>query len=161
MGQWWRIVTLLTIEMPMSLRRILGSALLILSVAATAAQADSRHRDHDDDDDHRHRYERRHDDDRRWRHSNRRREFRCPPGLVEVNRECLRPGHARKDRYYRVGDRFYADGYRRVPDPRRYNLQQGNWQYYQDGNSIYQVDSKTQKIMNVMNMLQLLQMLQR
>jgi hypothetical protein len=162
----------------MNLRRILGSALLIATIAGTAS-ADGHGRGHDKHD-HKHRYDRRYDDDRYDRRRDDRREYRseeeyrewkrrqarrewergCPPGLVAHKGECLRPGHVKRDRALRAGDRFDPRQYRRVSNPGLYNLQQqSGYQYYQDNNSIYQVDNKTQKIMNVLSMVQLMQSL--
>lgn len=179
----------------MSLRRILGSALLVATFAASAGHADPhkphwKHDDHRDRDRHEHRRDR-DDDDRRdfrreaeyreWKRQQARREairadreeaaYRewqrqqkarrqvqrgCPQGTVAVKGECLRPGHARRD--YRVGEYFQNSGYNRVTNPGMYNLQQlAGSQYYSDNNSIYQVDSKTQKIMAVMNLMQMMQ----
>ncbi|MTH76810.1 hypothetical protein [Paracoccus aestuariivivens] len=147
----------------MPIRRIIGSAFLIFTIAATAVQADPRHGRHGDHD---HKHDYRHDDwrdhrdsrDYRERYAREQRKFRCPQGLVAVKGECLRPGHARRDRQLRVGERFQANNYRRVTNPGLYNLQQySGSQYYSDNNSIYQVDSKTQKIMAVMSLMQMMQ----
>lgn len=164
-----------------------GFLISSIAASAAMADSGPRHYDqrshryeqrHDDDRRHDRRGERRRDDDRRGPHDRWARQ--CPPGLARKGNGCVPPGHYRdrdRDREYRhhrdtdrdrreyrerrshrVGDRFYRDEYRPVRDPRRYNLQQReNWQYYQDDNNIYQVDSKTQRILSVINVLQALQ----
>ena len=83
----------------------------------------------------------------------------CPPGLVEIGRDCVPRGQLRKrerERHYypRVGEVLPRD-YRYVSDPWRYQLEQrDDWDYYRDDNQIYRVDSGTRKVLAVLELIQ-------
>ncbi|MDS9466225.1 hypothetical protein RGQ15_01380 [Paracoccus sp. MBLB3053] len=149
--------------------RQIGLALMISALAATAASAESHWKDwrHDNHRNHdHHRGDRRHDDrhDRdHHRHDSKDRHrsakvVHCPPGLVWKGPSCVPPGQARKYRAQRIGDRFDARDYYRIQNPGRYDLGTNNsaWSYYSNDNQVYQVDSKTQKIMSVISLMQMM-----
>lgn len=129
---------------------------LIIALAgglAAPALADPGRDHHHRHDDHRHKHKpkhrHKHHEEQSWRY--------CPPGLVQRGRECLSPGHVRRDRraYPGVGDILRPADYRRIGDPGRYDLPPGgDWNYYRDDNRIYQVDKSTQKIMAVLSLIQ-------
>lgn len=134
----------------MPLGKIIGSALVMLTLATTPGLADDhRHERHE-----RHRH---HHDDRDWRRDDDRHHRRhCPPGLARKGRDCVPPGHARHRHHLRVGDVYRGDR-TWLRDPRRYALEERRgWQYYRDDDRIYRVDSHTQKVVAVINLLQAL-----
>ncbi|WP_347138346.1 hypothetical protein [Paracoccus sp. SSK6] len=81
----------------------------------------------------------------------------CPPGLAKKNPPCVPPGQARKHSVEygsRVGDVLRTRDYVLIRDPRRYDLEsRRGWDYYQDNNSVYRVDSNTRKILAVINLI--------
>lgn len=91
------------------------------------------------------------------RHEHRdRHDAHCPPGLAKKGPRCIPPGHARKHDHHRhhVGDVLRRGDYAIIRDPRRYDLEdRRGWDYYRDDNSIYRVDSNTQKILAVINLI--------
>lgn len=81
----------------------------------------------------------------------------CPPGLAKKNPPCVPPGQARKagiDYGQRVGQVLRVGDYVLIRDPRRFDLEQRRgWNYYRDDNSIYRVDSGTQRVLAVLNLV--------
>jgi hypothetical protein len=52
-----------------------------------------------------------------------------------------------------VGERLRQERYQRISDYERYNLPRSNdYSYYQQNDQIYQVNNKTQQIMQIMNL---------
>lgn len=76
----------------------------------------------------------------------------CPPGLAKKSPACVPPGQAKK-RWNR-GDHLRIEDYRRIADPRRYDLQaRPDWDYYRDGNRVYRVDRDTRRILAILNLI--------
>lgn len=134
----------------MPLGKLIGSALLLVTLAVTPALA------HDHRDDRRHgRHEHGHRDHDRKHDRHHARFKHCPPGLAKKGRDCVPPGHARKRHHLRIGDAYDRGNRGYLGDPRRYNLQQRDgWNYYRDDDRIYRVDSHTRKVLAVINLMQ-------
>lgn len=99
---------------------------------------------------------RHHDDRRTYRGEHERHHAKsCPPGLAKKNDRCLPPGQAKKhdrdDRYGRnIGDRLPTREFSQIRDPRRFNLEQRNgWRYYREGDRIYRVDDRNNRVLSV------------
>lgn len=120
--------------------------------------------DRDHDRDHRHHRDDRDDHDRNRMPAFMRRdhdgldredlEYRrdCPPGLAKKSPACVPPGQAH--RYLRRGEYLRHGDYVLIPDPRRYRLEpRSDWRYYRDGDHIYRVDSRTQRVLTVMQLM--------
>jgi hypothetical protein len=71
----------------------------------------------------------------------------CPPGLAKKHNGCQPPGHAKKQGYYRIGDRI-DDDYIILRHPGRHGLDP-NETYYRVGDQIYRVNRETREILDL------------
>lgn len=139
---------------------------LLLALATGIATPALAERDHDRDRHHRHEESRKHRGDRHGhrqdeqRHGKPRREVwrDCPPGLVQIGRDCVPRGQLRKHarrHHPRVGDVLRPSGYRRIADPGLYALEpREDWSYYRDDDQIYRVDRGTRRVLAVLELIQ-------
>lgn len=71
----------------------------------------------------------------------------CPPGLAKKHNGCQPPGQAKKQGYYRVGDRI-GDDYIIIRDPGRYGLDRDST-YYRVGDEVYRVNRETREVLDL------------
>lgn len=94
--------------------------------------------------------------------------WQCPPGLAKKDPACVPPGQAKKHKHHkehgrheghrhRVGEQLDLSDYVLIRDPGRYGYEVADgWRYYRDPYGIYQVDSKTRKILAIYELVKIL-----
>lgn len=71
----------------------------------------------------------------------------CPPGLAKKHNGCQPPGQAKKQDYYRIGDRI-DDDYIILRQPGRHGLDP-HGTYYRVGDHIYRVNRETREVLDL------------